>query len=640
MLRNIWLAGSLPYRCAALGCAALLLGMIRDWPLGGGWLAAGVLAWLALLWRRPQAWLVLLPALLPVLDATPWTGRIYVDEFDCLLAATVLFHAWRTPRQSAVLEPLPALALWLVGAAALTSLFIACWPFPAPGLNSFNNYYSPYSGLRLVKGLFWALLLLPPLAHALREDGMAVRRRFALGMSLGVLSATLAVLWERAMFPGLFNFSSGYRVVGMFSGMHVGGACIEAWFAMGLPFAAWWTLNNRGWRRLGGALIFLLGSYALVVCYARGGYLASAVALTVLLGGLGLPAGRRPTPAHGRLLGRGVLLIMLLGAISLPVLQGAAMQRRYAASARDLDLRLAHWADGMRLIDADPLSRLFGMGVGSYPRLHFQHSGERLHAASYGLEQAGGKTWLQLSGGSPVYVEQLVNVQARRRYTLSFRARALQGSPMLALPVCEKWMLYSFNCIWHQLRVPAGQGWQDYRVEFGSGVLPQRRWLGDRPVKLSLVNLSGASIAAIDDISLRADDGRELLANGGFEAGMDHWLSVGDIFLPWHLENWWLQLAFEQGVFGVLAHLLLAACVAGALLRLRRSRDRAVPALAALLAAFLTLSAIDSLSDFPRISFIFYLATILALLQSRQGGTPQSAESVKYYLQAKKTHVS
>ncbi len=605
--------------------------MVCDWPLGGAWLALGLLVWLALLRRWPEAWLLLVPALLPVLDATPWTGRLYLDEFDCLLAATVLAQAWRPVRPAAVLERWPAAALILVGLAALVALLIGCSPFPWPGPNSFNNYYSAYNGLRLVKGLVWALLLLPAVAEALRQDAAATRRRFALGMSLGVLTAALAVLWERAMFPGLLNFSSGYRVVGLFSGMHVGGACIEAWFSMGLPFVGWSIANRRGWPRLAAALIFLLGSYALVVCYARGGYLACAVALLVLLLGLGL---RPPAMAprwdslrlHGGMVGRGVLLLALLVAIAWPVLQGAAMQRRYAATARDLGLRTAHWADGLRLLDAGPLSRWFGMGLGSYPRLHYRYSGESVHAGAYGLMQADGGHWLQLASGSPIYVEQLVGLQAGRHYTLSFRARALWAEAELGLPLCEKWMLYSVQCLWHVVSVPAGQGWQRYRLEFDSKTLPQQRWLANRPVKLSLINFSPGSVAAIDDLTLRADDGSELLANGGFESGMDHWLAVADIFLPWHLENWWLQLAFEQGAAGVLAHVLLLACAAAALLRLRRSGNRSVPALAAALAAFLVLSVIDSLSDFPRISFIFYLAIILTLLQSRQGGLLQSQE--------------
>ena len=605
--------------------------MLRDWPLGGAWLALGLLAWLALLRRWPEAWLLLVPALLPVLDATPWTGRLYVDEFDCLLAATVLAQAWRPLRPAAVLDRWPAAALILVGVAALAALLIGCWPFPSPGPNAFNNYYSAYNGLRLVKGLVWALLLLPAVAEALQQDAAGTRRRFALGMSLGVLTAALAVLWERAMFPGLFNFSSGYRVVGLFSGMHVGGACIEAWFSMSLPFVGWWIFNSRGGSRLAAALIFLLGSYALVVCYARGGYLASAVALAVLLLGVGLRprarlAGRASLRLNGGMVGRGVLLLALLGAIAWPVLHGAAMQRRYAATARDLGLRTAHWADGLRLLDTRPLGGWLGMGMGSYPRLHYRYSGESVHAASYGLMQADGRHWLQLASGSPIYVEQLVALQAGRHYTLSFRARALWAEAELGLPLCEKWMLYSVQCLWQVVRVPAAQGWQRYRVELDSKTLPQRRWLASRPVKLSLVNFSPGSVAAIDDLSLRADDGSELLVNGGFESGMDHWLAVADIFLPWHLENWWLQLEFEQGVLGVLAHVLLLACTITALLRLRRGFNRSVPALAAALAAFLVLTAVDSLSDFPRISFIFYMVIILTLLQSRQGGLRQSHE--------------
>ncbi|TFW19290.1 VanZ family protein, partial [Duganella callida] len=291
-----------PQRCAALPCALLLAAAIAGYPLGAGWLSTGLLAWLLLLRRWPQAWLPGVLALLPVLDGAQWSGRLYLDEFDCLLAATVLAQALGPARPAARLGRWPALALGLVALTTASSLIIGCWPLPVPGPNSFNNYYSAYNGLRLAKGLLWALMLWPALAEELQHDADAARRRFALGMSLGLVTATLAVLWERATFPGLLNFSSGYRVVGLFTGMHVGGACIEAWFAMSLPFAAWWALTMRGWRRLAGVLMCLLGCYALVVCYARGGYLAAAVGLAVVAAGLGLKprrgamAARNPGP--------------------------------------------------------------------------------------------------------------------------------------------------------------------------------------------------------------------------------------------------------------------------------------------------------------------------------------------------------
>ncbi len=81
---------------AALPCAGVLALAVPGYPLGALWLGAGLLLAAALQWRWPRAWLVLVPAALPVLDLSPWTGRFFVDEFDALLAVTVLVQ--RPPR--------------------------------------------------------------------------------------------------------------------------------------------------------------------------------------------------------------------------------------------------------------------------------------------------------------------------------------------------------------------------------------------------------------------------------------------------------------------------------------------------------------------------------------------------------------
>lgn len=68
--------------CAGLAAAALA------YPAGKLVLAPALLAYCALLWWRPHAWLIAVPALLPVLDLAPWTGWFYLDELDLLLLAT------------------------------------------------------------------------------------------------------------------------------------------------------------------------------------------------------------------------------------------------------------------------------------------------------------------------------------------------------------------------------------------------------------------------------------------------------------------------------------------------------------------------------------------------------------------------
>jgi hypothetical protein len=180
-------------------------------------------------------------------------------------------------------------------------------------------------------------------------------------MGLGVVAAALGVVWERLAFTGLLNFDDGYRVVGLFSAMHTGGAYIEVYFALALPFLAWWTLaSRRRSARLAGAAMLALGSYALLVTYARAGYLAAALALLVLALGARRQFQCRTAPA--------LLLCAGLAGLGWSVARGDEMQWRYARTAHDLALRAAHWRDAIRMIDATPQAWLASMGLGGVIR--------------------------------------------------------------------------------------------------------------------------------------------------------------------------------------------------------------------------------------------------------------------------------
>ncbi|WP_158590477.1 VanZ family protein [Noviherbaspirillum cavernae] len=604
------------FKVPALVCASLLAWAIADYPLGMHWLAAGLATYLVILYRWQHAWLVLVPAALPVLDLAPLSGRFFADEFDYLLLATIALAYWRWPPGKSAHRLAPAalcvFALFLL--SAVSAVLIGASPFPSLDINAFSSYYSPYNALRMGKGLMWAMLLLPLLKHELDRDAATAHRRFAFGMTLGVCAAGASVLWERIAFPGLFNFSSGYRVVGMFSGMHVGGAAIEAYLVLAMPFVAWWSLTVRHpLARLFGASVFALGVYAMVVTYARGGYIALALGMVVLA----VAALLRTPASSGPLRAAAGAAVLLAGAAAAwLVVHGTHLNDRFSTSGSDLHARAAHWEDALQMMDDDVATTLFGMGTGRYPGLYLWRSGEGVKPATYGFRNETGNTWLALGGGSPLYVEQIVNVQGNRRYRLSFSARSSAGTGELRLPLCEKWMLYSANCIAQSVRLGETNGqWKRFSVEFDTTRLPSREWYAQRLLKLSIHNPHAASVADIDDVSLMSDDGRELLRNGSFTQGMDHWFFATDNHLPWHIENLWLQLYFEQGAVGLLLFALLAVQSGVALRRRHRDKGLPVPALAAALIGFLALGALNSLFDFPRLSLLFYLLASSAMLQ-------------------------
>ena len=289
------------------------------------------------------------------------------------------------------------------------------------------------------------------------------------------------------------------------------------------------------------------------------------------------------------------------------------MQQRYGRTGHDLAVRAAHWIDAARMMETRPAAWLTGMGLGRYPATYFLHNGEGVTPSYLALHGDGANTWLALAAGDPLYLEQLVDLQPGRRYVLSLRARSADHDAELSVPVCEKWLLYSARCAWQSIAVgDTGGAWRDFSTSFIAPGTPARGL--PRPLKLSLFSQAEGSALDVDDtVACAPTTVRELLRNGDFEHGLDRWFMASDNHMPWHLENTWLQLAFEQGLPGLAAFGALLLCALRALARRLRARQPGAPVLAAALAAFLALSLFDSLFDFPRIATLVYLILLCTL---------------------------
>jgi hypothetical protein len=202
----------------------------------------------------------------------------------------------------------------------------------------------------------------------------------------------------------------------------------------------------------------------------------------------------------------------------------------------------------------------------------------------------------------------------------------------LRVALCEKALLYSFECLW----LPDGPGGPGFGalagpLEVATGTLGSGGNWPHRPVKLSLHNASGTPVD-IARVSLMAD-GRELLANGDFSRGARHWLLSSDQREAWHLDQLWLETWFAQGFLGVLAlALLLLAALAELIPRLRLGEPFAV-ALSAALAGLFTVGMLGSVLDDPRTALLTYVLVLLPLgvyvgtVRTRRGGRRRKRRS-------------
>jgi hypothetical protein len=319
---------------AALGCAAVGALLAWHYPVAPAAAVASFVMWGAISYRWPFAWLFVIPALLPISGFATWTGWFAFEELDLLvLGAASGGYARLAFAPGAGSPGERASSAWpSLAATILTGLFAASCAISlyrgiadAGGLSFdwIGSYDSAMNSLRLCKTFASALLLWPLLQLAFRRDQDRAVHSLAAGIAVGLGGVCLAALWERAAFADVLDFSSDYRTTALFWEMHVGGAALDGFLALTVPFAVWELRGKPGPLRFGLALALVaLAAYACLTTFSRGVYLAIPIGLAVL--GLLTMLQRGSSLGAMRMAsgGKAVLLIVLAGAALFLVFRG------------------------------------------------------------------------------------------------------------------------------------------------------------------------------------------------------------------------------------------------------------------------------------------------------------------------------
>lgn len=147
------------------------------------------------------------------------------------------------------------------------------------------------------------------------------------------------------------------------------------------------------------------------------------------------------------------------------------------------------------------------------------------------------------------------------------------------------------------------------------GTRPTRgAWFAPNLIVFSVGVANQGGRAELDNFELSGPDGLNLLANADFSEGFAHWFFTSDGYhTPWHIEGIFMNALFDQGVVGVLLLLLM---VGGGLWRLTFGSARnnlLAPAMAAALVSFCAAGIFSSVTDVPRVAFLFYFLVLLSL---------------------------
>jgi hypothetical protein len=599
----------------ALVCLSTAGIVAARYPLAPWLVGAGLLLYGAALWRWASLWLAVVPAVLPAFDLAPWTGWIDVGEPDLAILVTIGILTLRAPPCAADfrIRGLAAAALALTVLSCIAGVVMGL-AMPGPLGGSDNPYLRPDNALRVAKGLVTALVLLPFLRERLRRRPDALTW-LGSGMTAGLTLVAAAAIVERALFPGLLDFSADYRVAATFSSMHVGGGYLDAYLAMALPFLLVFVIRPRPAGVIALALLAVGAGYALLATFARAAYAAASISIAVACLGWGRARRHQHNPTRISAVFPVLLLTVVAAAVGAGVVM-PVMADRVARSLPDLAGRKADWTRGLGLRDPGLLSTLFGMGFGTYPRTVLARKPEGRFPTNFVLGRDGGYRFISLSAGTPLYFGQKVSIEPDRVYRLFLGLRSPDSAgAVLTAVLGEKWLLYSGNCHSITLTPETIGKWEDFGIPiatagFGRPMLSE--WLR-RPVELSLVDLVPRTTIDIGHVRLLDPQGRDLLSNGGFSRGTERWYFTDDDHLVWRIENQYLMIFFESGVLGLAAFVVLAlAALLGAARGIRRGEPMAA-CVAASLVGFLVCGMSESVLDAPRLATLFYLIAFCGL---------------------------
>jgi len=163
--------------------------------------------------------------------------------------------------------------------------------------NDFSNYQNPLNTFRVAKGFLWAMVFWPFLRNHHNNDPEKTEKYFICGLLAGLFLTGIGILWERGVIDDLFHwkgfyqviydlldFSTTYRVTGLFSSMHVGGTAIDGYLIMVIPFCLYGFFINKTFNyQIGSLICLILGSYSIMVTFSRGLYGAFLIVILFLL---------------------------------------------------------------------------------------------------------------------------------------------------------------------------------------------------------------------------------------------------------------------------------------------------------------------------------------------------------------------
>ena len=435
---------------------------------------------------------------------------------------------------------------------------------------------------------------------------------------VGLAGVACFVLWERAAFASVWDLSTPYRVAGPVMAMRLGGVYLDAFLVAALPFAVIGALfgQSPAWRIFCGAAA-LAGAYAIVVTFTRTTHLAAVVVCGVVA-----VFGRRAFLKKRLGTWASLAVLVVLAAMAYPLAISPFAGARLSIVGQDFQVRMDQYKNVVRMGGESAKAWVFGNGLGQFPARSYWDAVTQAQDGAvkpmHRFVRQEGVSQLQLGPGPDLYLDQFIQLGGAETVELTLQARAVGGDGTVAVFVCQKWLLSSENCVVRGLELKAsGQGWQAVSASIPTDALRHSAsWFG-RPVRLGLQN-PGAVRVDIRQASLRTAQGNELLRNGSFESGGDHWSYTSDDHRSWRVLNLFLAVWFDQGLLGLMAFVLLVSVGVVRGVNAASSGDPISLAMTAALVGLVVVSLFDSFVGEPRYLLLLICLVWMATLRPSQ----------------------
>ena len=626
-------SGNIFSKGIALTLLSLLLWKITNYP-GNSVIFCGILFLYSVFLRKyPQAWLIVIPAIIPISDLSPWTGRFFFSEIDYFILITLLislwYKRWKPPffTQKKSSASFFFFALYII--FYLISFTKGLFPLQALDANAFTNYYSHYNSLRIAKGLFWSILLTPLLAYSFYYK-QNIRKLFTYGILIGLTATSIIGLWERFIFTGLFDYTTDFRITSSFYSMHTGGAHLDAYLILTMPFICFLPFKSKKTfsQTILASLIFTLSLYTLLVTYTRGTYIALLVSTIILTTALFINKKKSLLHNWKKMLWLPISIIIIT-VVALPIIKGSFIQHRFKQTYQEIDIRSNHWLNAYNMMDSDFLTTLFGMGIGSFPRTYLWNNVTNEVPSSFKLQQEENTPYLQVGSGAPLYIEQKINISPDTDYKLSLDYRSHGSNHLPSISICEKAIQNSFKCYKLPLKSKNKQtNWQHLEHSFNSKDLGKNtNSFTSKPTKLVIQNSTQNTILDFNKISLISPQENELVKNGDFSQQMDFWFFTADDHIPWRTENLLMEILFDQGWLGMISFLLLSIKIISSLYQNTLKHDLFSSIALSSIIGFQIIGITDSPFDMPMITLLFFLIYFITLIDFKNQYHPRKASN-------------